>query len=120
MIGIESRGFVFASPVALGLGLGLALVRKAGKLPHRTIQQTYTLEYGTDSLEIHSDSIQPGQRVLIIDDVLATGGTAAAAARLVEALGGHVAAILFLLEIAGLKGRERLADYSVYSLNVFK
>lgn len=114
--GIEARGFVFASPLAIRLGCGFVPIRKPGRLPYRTVRAEYELEYGTDALEVHADAIRPGQRVLIVDDVLATGGTAAAAARLVETLGGEVAGMAFVVELAFLRGRERLSRYPVESL----
>ncbi len=114
--GIESRGFLFGAPLALELGLGFVPVRKAGKLPSATEQEEYVLEYGTAVIEAHRDSIQPGQRVLIVDDLLATGGTAAAAARLVEKLGGKVAGFCFLIELEFLNGRSALSGYEVRSL----
>lgn len=114
--GIESRGFLFGAPVAHTLGLGFVPIRKVGKLPWRTRRQDYDLEYGTSAVEIHEDAVQPGQRVVIVDDLLATGGTAQAAAKLVEDLGGTVAGFLFLIELSFLPGRERLAGYDVVSL----
>ena len=114
--GMESRGFLFGPVLALRLGTGFALMRKPGKLPAATTSVSYDLEYGTDSLEIHTDAIQPGHRVLIFDDLLATGGTAAAAVKLVEQLGGEVAGLLFVIELDFLKGRDRLAGYDVTSL----
>ena len=114
--GMESRGFLFGPPLALKLGTGFALMRKPGKLPAAVTRAEYELEYGTDSLEIHTDAVQPGQRVVIVDDLLATGGTAAAAVRLVEDLGGEVAGILFLVELDFLGGRKRLDGYRVSSL----
>ena len=108
--GIEARGFIFASAVALELNSGFIPIRKAGKLPHRTISQSYGLEYGTDTLEIHVDAIIPGASVLLIDDVLATGGTIAAAIELIQRSGGHVAHVLALLEIDGLFGRRNLRE----------
>jgi adenine phosphoribosyltransferase len=113
---VESRGFPFGSALAYKLGTGLLLVRKPGKLPAKTIRQEYELEYGTDALEIHQDAIQPGQNVLIVDDLLATGGTAMAVAQLVEKLQGKVAAIAFVVELDFLKGREKLAGHKVVSL----
>lgn len=113
VLGIESRGFILGAPVAVELGIGLAIVRKPGKLPAATVSASYELEYGTDSLEIHADAIGSGHRVLIVDDLLATGGTAAAAADLVKRLGGQVAALSFLIELAGLGGRARLAPMEV-------
>ena len=117
--GIESRGFLFGAPVALALGIGFVPIRKAGKLPSATEREEYVLEYGTAVIEIHRDSLQPGQRVLIIDDLLATGGTAAAAARLVEKLGGKVAGLCFLAELGFLGGRAALNGYETQSLLVY-
>ena len=114
--GIESRGFLFGPALALQLGTGFALMRKPGKLPAETASVSYELEYGTDSLEIHTDAIQPGQRVLVVDDLLATGGTAAAAVRLVEQAGGEVAGLSFVVELDFLNGRGRLAGYDISSL----
>lgn len=116
VVGIESRGFVFGGPVALALGVGFVPVRKIGKLPHETIQEEYSLEYGTNAVEIHRDAIHPGQRVLIVDDLLATGGTAAAAARLVEKLGGNVVGFSFLIELEFLQGRVSLDGYDLQAL----
>ena len=114
--GVESRGFLFGAPLALDLGLGFVPIRKAGKLPSATEREEYVLEYGTGILEAHRDSIQPGQRVLIVDDLLATGGTAAAAARLIEKLGGKVAGFCFLVELEFLNGRAALNGHEVRSL----
>jgi adenine phosphoribosyltransferase len=116
VLGIEARGFIFAPALAYALGAGFVPVRKPKKLPAGTVRQEYQLEYGTDSLEIHEDAIQPGQHVLIVDDLLATGGTAAAVARLVERLGGKVAGLGFVVELDFLKGREKLAGRDVFSL----
>ena len=116
VLGIESRGFIVGGPVAYGLGTGLALVRKPGKLPHQTYAARYELEYGTDTLEIHHDAIGNGHRVVIIDDLLATGGTASAAVELVERCGGRVVGCAFIIELAFLRGRERLRDRDVFSL----
>jgi adenine phosphoribosyltransferase len=113
VIGVEARGFVFAAPVAYRRGAGFVPVRKVGKLPWQIEQEEYVLEYGTDLLEIHRDAVQPGERVLIVDDVIATGGTAAATARLVERLGGQVVGFSFLLELVSLAGRAQLDDYRV-------
>jgi adenine phosphoribosyltransferase len=113
IVGIESRGFVFGAPVAVKLGKGFVPVRKIGKLPHETIQCEYALEYGTSAVEIHRDAITPGQRVVIVDDLLATGGTAAASARLVEELGGQVVGFVFLIELTFLHGVEKLSGYDV-------
>lgn len=116
IVGIESRGFVFGAPVAVALGLGFVPVRKPGKLPAATVRETYALEYGDDTLEIHRDALRPGMRALIVDDLLATGGTAAAACRLVEAIGGEVAGLVFLIELGFLPGRERLAGREIHAL----
>jgi adenine phosphoribosyltransferase len=116
VLGIEARGFIFAAPVAFRLGAGFVPVRKAGKLPWAVAREEYRLEYGTDRLEIHRDAIHPGERLLIVDDVLATGGTAAACGRLVETLGGVIAGFGFLLEITDLAGRTALADHRVETL----
>ena len=116
VVGIEARGFIFAAPVALHLGTGFAPVRKPGKLPFQTRRVEYALEYGSDALEAHVDAVQPGQRILLVDDVLATGGTALAAAQLLEQLGGRVVATAFVLELAFLGGRERLSAFPVHSL----
>jgi adenine phosphoribosyltransferase len=113
VIGVEARGFVFAAPVAYRRGAGFVPVRKVGKLPWEIEQEEYVLEYGTDLLEIHRDAVQPRERVLIVDDVIATGGTAAATARLVERLGGVVVGFAFLLELVSLGGRSQLDDYRV-------
>ena len=110
VVGIESRGFILGAPVAGRLGTGFVPARKPGKLPAATLRQSYELEYGTDALEIHEDAIEPGQRVLIVDDLLATGGTAAAVRDLVRKTGGEVAAIAFLVELTFLDGRKRLGD----------
>lgn len=116
VLGVEARGFVVAAPLADRFGAGFVPVRKAGKLPWRIEREEYELEYGTDLLEIHCDAVLPGERVLIADDVLATGGTAAATVRLAERLGGEVVACTFLLELGFLDGRNRLADRDVHSL----
>ncbi|MBW3621994.1 MAG: adenine phosphoribosyltransferase [Armatimonadetes bacterium] len=115
IIGIESRGFLFGIPVADRLGLGFAPVRKLGKLPYSTLQAEYDLEYGSNTVEMHVDAIQPGQRCVIIDDLLATGGTAEAACGLVEQLGGVVAGITCLIELTFLNGRSRLSGYPITS-----
>ncbi|MDW5299912.1 MAG: adenine phosphoribosyltransferase [Sedimentibacter sp.] len=116
IVGPESRGFIFATPLAYLMKTGFVPVRKPGKLPAETIGYEYALEYGKDLLEIHKDSIQPGQKVLIVDDLLATGGTMFAAAKLVEKLGGEVVGLGFVIELEDLKGRERLLNYKVESL----
>jgi adenine phosphoribosyltransferase len=114
VVGVESRGFILGAAVADRLGVGFVPVRKPGKLPSKTIRATYSLEYGTDSLEIHSDAVDRGQRVLIVDDLLATGGTARATADLVRQLGGFVVGVAFLIELADLKGRSRLAGEALH------
>jgi adenine phosphoribosyltransferase len=119
VIGMESRGFIFAAPIAYQLSAGFVPVRKLGKLPGEVISTEYDLEYGTNTLELHSDAITPGERVLIVDDLLATGGTVSATIELVERLQGHVAAVAFLVELKDLKGRARLGDYEVISLIQF-
>ena len=116
VVGIEARGFFFAPAVAYSLGAGFVPVRKPGKLPYKTRQMEYALEYGTDKLEIHEDAIQPGQRVLIVDDVLATGGTAKAVADLVDQSGGILAGLSFVIELDFLKGRDRLVGQDIFSL----
>ena len=116
IVGAESRGFIFGAPIAYNLHKPLVLVRKKGKLPCETVEQSYDLEYGSATVEMHKDSIQPGQKVVIVDDLIATGGTVEATAKLVEELGGQVVKIVFLMELAGLKGRESLADYDVASV----
>lgn len=116
VIGVESRGFMFAPSVAYDLNAGFVPVRKPGKLPAEKLRQTYDLEYGTDTLEMHRDAVLPGEKVLIVDDVIATGGTALAAAKLVEAAGGEVVGFGFIIELTFLPGREKLAGYDVRSL----
>jgi adenine phosphoribosyltransferase len=116
VVGIESRGFIFASVLALQLGAGFVPVRKPRKLPAKTLSVTYDLEYGQDSLEIHEDAIQKGQRVLVVDDLLATGGTAAAVLELVRRLGGEVVGVTFLVELEFLNGRKKLTGYDVYTM----
>jgi adenine phosphoribosyltransferase len=113
---IEARGYIFGAPVAYNLGVGFAPIRKPGKLPAEIISESYELEYGTNSLEIHADGIEPGQRVLVVDDLLATGGSARAAIRLVERLGGLVVGVAFLIELDFLHGRDMLEGYDVRSL----
>ena len=113
IVGVEARGFIFAAAAAYKLGCGLLIVRKPGKLPAETVSETYALEYGTDTLEIHKDAIKPGMRLLLLDDLLATGGTIAATARLVEGLGGKVVGIRFLIELGFLNGKEKLKGYDV-------
>jgi adenine phosphoribosyltransferase len=114
--GIESRGFVIGAPVALGLGVGFVPVRKHGKLPRQALSQAYALEYGTAELDIHVDAVEPGQRVLVVDDVLATGGTMAATIALIERAGAQVAGVSVLLEIGFLDGRKRLRPHDVFAL----
>ena len=116
VVGIESRGFILGGAVADRLGAGFSPVRKPGKLPSRTVRETYDLEYGTDSLEIHDDAVQHGQRVRIVDDVIATGGTAKASAALVRKLGGEVVGLAFLIELLALNGRSKLAGEDVYTV----
>jgi adenine phosphoribosyltransferase len=116
VLGAEARGFIFGGALAYELGSGFIAARKPGKLPRETIEATYALEYGTDSLQVHRDAITPGARVVILDDVLATGGTARAKAELVEELGGVVVGVLFVIELTFLGGRERLDGYDVHSL----
>ncbi|GAA3637799.1 adenine phosphoribosyltransferase [Kineosporia mesophila] len=111
--GVEARGFIFGAAVALSLGVGFVPIRKKGKLPHTTVSAEYTLEYGTAIIEVHEDAVHPGQRVLLLDDVLATGGTAEAAAGLLEGIGAHVVSVSFLVELAFLNGRERLSGRDV-------
>lgn len=113
---MESRGFIFGAPLAAGIGAGFVPLRKHGKLPHTTLAESFTLEYGAETLEIHTDAIHPGERVLVIDDLLATGGTAAAAVKLVEKTGGEVIEIAFLVELAFLRGRERLGDIPTFAI----
>jgi len=116
VIGVEARGFILAAPVAYRMGAGFVPVRKAGKLPWAVVREEYSLEYGRDKLEIHRDAIHPGERILIVDDVLATGGTAAAAAQLVKQLGGELHGLAFLIELGFLNGRSKLAGEQVYSV----
>ena len=116
VVGIESRGFIFGSALADRLGAGFAPVRKLGKLPWKTRRASYALEYGTDSLEIHDDAVKPGQRALIVDDLLATGGTAAATVNLVRGIGGDIVGVQFLIELLALNGRERLAGENVQAV----
>ena len=114
--GAESRGFVFGAPIAYALGKPFVLIRKKGKLPCETVEKTYDLEYGTATIEMHKDAVKPGQKVVIVDDLIATGGTIEAACALIEELGGEVAKIIFLMELKGLNGREKLAKYDVASV----
>ena len=116
VLAVEARGFIFGAAVAYQLGAGFVLVRKKGKLPAKTISVSYSLEYGTDTLEMHQDAISPGEKILIIDDLLATGGTVTAVTDLVKQLGGNIAGIAFVIELTDLKGIEKLKGYPVYSL----
>ena len=116
VVGVESRGFIFGSLAAARLGTGFVPIRKPGKLPAETISQEYELEYGTDSIEIHADAISPGQKVLMVDDLLATGGTMAAACELVSKLGGEIVGVSFVIELSFLHGRDKLGGYDVRSL----
>ncbi len=116
VVGPEARGFIFGCPVAHEMGIGFAPVRKPGKLPREVVSYEYDLEYGSNTLCMHKDSIKPGQRVIIVDDLLATGGTVEATVKIIEELGGVVAGLAFLIELDELKGREKLADYDVMTL----
>jgi len=116
ILGAEARGFIFGAALAYAVGAGFIAARKPGKLPRETIQATYALEYGTDSLQVHRDAITPGSRVVVLDDVLATGGTARAKCELVEGLGGDVVGVVFVLELTFLEGRKRLEGYDVHAL----
>lgn len=116
VLGIESRGFLVGAPLAYALGCGMGVIRKPGKLPAETFDASYELEYGTDSLEIHQDAFAPGSRVLLIDDLLATGGTAEAALQLIQQLGGNVVEAAFLIELSVLEGRQRLAPCEAFAL----
>ena len=116
LAGAESRGFIFGMPIAYNLKKPFVLVRKKGKLPRETVEMSYDLEYGSATIEMHKDSIKPGQKVVLVDDLIATGGTIEAAAKLVEQLGGEVVKIIFLMELAGLEGRKKLARYDVGSV----
>ena len=120
IVGPESRGFIFGVPVAYLKGKGFIPVRKKGKLPRKTVSQKYDLEYGQAEIEMHVDAIKPGQKVVIVDDLIATGGSAEAAAKLVEQLGGEVVKIIFVMELAGLEGRKKLAKYDVESLIIYE
>ena len=116
VVGAESRGFLFGMPLAYNKSKGFVPVRKKGKLPRETVEMSYDLEYGSATIEIHKDAVKPGQKVVLVDDLIATGGTMEASCKLVEQLGGEVVKILFLMELAGLKGREKLAKYDVKSV----
>ena len=117
--GAEARGFIFGAPIAYALGKGFVPVRKKGKLPRETVSMAYALEYGTAEIEIHKDAIKPGQKIVIVDDLIATGGTIEATTRLIEELGGEVVKALFLIELPALGGRERLSKYDVESIVCF-
>lgn len=119
VIGVDARGFLFAGAVADRLGVGLIPVRKPGKLPFQTVSESYDLEYGANTLELHTDAIADGERIVVVDDLLATGGTVQAAARLVEAVGGSIAGLAFVVELGFLGGRSRLAGYDMMSLVTF-
>ncbi len=116
---VESRGFIFASVLAYRMGIGFVPLRKPGKLPWKTIQERYSLEYGEAAIEMHIDAVSPGERILILDDLLATGGTAAAAARLIERQGGIVEELVFLIELAALNGRKNLMERGIFSLMTY-
>lgn len=120
VVGIDARGFIFGAVLAYKLGVGFVPVRKKGKLPYKTISEEYTLEYGTNSVEMHEDAIDPKERVLIVDDLIATGGTIAAAVSLVEKLGGEVVECVFLVELPELRGREKIKDYEIFTLTEFE
>jgi len=120
VVGVEARGFIFGAALAYKIGAGFVLVRKKGKLPFKAISATYQLEYGTDTLEIHEDSISAGERILVIDDLLATGGTVKATTELINKLKGKIQGIAFVIELVDLKGKEKLKDYPVYSLIKFR
>lgn len=120
IIGLEARGFMFGTAIAYAMNKAFVPVRKKGKLPCETISESYELEYGSAEIEIHTDAIKPGQKVVIVDDLIATGGTVAAAIKLVERLGGEVAGCVFLTELAGLKGREKLKGYRVESVVTYE
>jgi adenine phosphoribosyltransferase len=120
IVGIDARGFVFAAVLAYKLGIGFVPVRKKGKLPYKTISEKYALEYGTAEVEIHEDSILKGERVVIVDDLIATGGTVAAAANLVEKLGGHIVECAFVVELPDLKGRELIKKHKVFAIVEFE
>jgi adenine phosphoribosyltransferase len=120
IVGIDARGFIFGAVLAYKLGVGFVPIRKKGKLPYKTISEKYALEYGTAEIEIHEDAIDKGERVVIVDDLIATGGTISAAIKLVERLGGEIVECAFVVELPGLKGREMIKGYNVYSLVSFE
>jgi adenine phosphoribosyltransferase len=119
VLAMESRGFIFAAPLAAAIGAGFVPLRKLGKLPYRTVSETFDLEYGTETLEVHEDAVSPGERVVVVDDLLATGGTARAAVDLTRRLGGELVELAFVVELCFLGGRERLAGYPIFSLIEF-
>jgi adenine phosphoribosyltransferase len=119
VVGIESRGFIFGAPIAYRLNAGIVPIRKKGKLPYKTISVTYSLEYGTDTLQMHEDAILPGEKILIVDDLLATGGTVKAAVELAQKLKADIVGAAFVIELAGLKGRQKLTDTEIFSLITF-
>lgn len=120
VVGTESRGFIFGVPIAYAFHKGFVPVRKKGKLPMETISQEYDLEYGSAVIEMHKDSIKPGQKIVLVDDLMATGGTIEASVKMIEALGGKIVKIVFLMELAGLKGRARLKDYDIDSVIIYE
>lgn len=120
VVGPEARGFIFGMPIAYNFNKGFVPIRKKGKLPRETVSQAYDLEYGSAEVEIHKDAIKPGQKVVLVDDLLATGGTMEANIKLIEKLGGEVVKVIFLIELAGLKGRERLSGYDVSSAIIYE
>ena len=120
VVGIDARGFIFGSVLAYKLGVGFVPIRKKGKLPAETVQESYSLEYGENVIEMHVDAIEKGERVLIIDDLMATGGTIAAAASLVEQLGGEIVELAFVVELPDLKGREKIQGHKVFSITEFE
>lgn len=120
IVGIDARGFIFGAVLAYKLNTGFVPVRKKGKLPYKTISADYTLEYGKDVVEMHEDAIKKGEKILIVDDLIATGGTISAAVKLVEALGGEIVGCAFIIELPDLKGRERIKEYNVFALTAFE
>ena len=120
IVGIDARGFLFGSVLAVELGIGFVPIRKKGKLPYKTISESYTLEYGEETIEIHEDAIDPGDRIVIIDDLMATGGTIAASAALVEKLGGEILECAFVIELPDLKGREKMGDRNLFAILEFE
>ena len=120
IVGIDARGFVFGAVLAYKLGIGFVPVRKKGKLPWKTIQETYSLEYGTDTLEVHEDAVEKGEKVVIVDDLIATGGTVGATVKLMEKLGARIIECAFVVELPDLKGREQIKGYKVFSLTEFE